>query len=159
VTRVPAKLAAEWRRKLRASGFVDSEDDRERLIRHGSADRRSLLTSEQGGGAEYYRYAGHWLYFRVWRSRLARRAWELHSEGLTRDQVVLGLGTWRGASEHPVSDLLQEEREAMGAALRNGQLAEDDPDERPEFASAFDEELASFDWVRRRGEGGGDGND
>ena len=77
-TRAFKDLRAEWMAKLQADGFEDAE-------LNSSTGYDSRLPNEHERGMprrEYYRVAGFHLHDRVWPTRLVKRAFELHSEGV-----------------------------------------------------------------------------
>lgn len=78
------RLQAEWRKRLKASGFMDLEDDRGvlREDRSSHGDLRVLSTEDSPVRAAYFVLVGRWHHVRVWSSRMQRRLWELHAEGV-----------------------------------------------------------------------------
>lgn len=79
--KVPQALAAEWRARLKASGFKDLETADGRLKEPGCVLRAHIRNPLVAGLSEYYRRAGMWTHDAIWPSRLHRRLWELHVEG------------------------------------------------------------------------------
>lgn len=92
--RVPAALAAEWEAKLSASGFVDVENRDGSIARGGHSLRTHIRVENRthGSSEAYYERAAAWEYHHVWHSRRDRRIWQLHSEGKTLEEVMLGMG-------------------------------------------------------------------
>lgn len=88
-----AALAKEWRRRLRESGFRDQETDREVLREQHAASRdRRMLRGHTGvGKGEYHTLASRWSNVRVFPSRLVKRLWELHAEGVGMHTAVTRL--------------------------------------------------------------------
>ncbi len=78
------RLNREWRRKLKAAGFNDLEQN-DMLLQvgrsdYGDATRLSRHTAV--GRAAYYELAARWDNLRVWPSRQHHRLWQLHAEGV-----------------------------------------------------------------------------
>jgi hypothetical protein len=118
-------LQAKWYRRLAESGFHDVEstgpDGRLQY-----ADGTLTVSAKRAAGsqrAEYYRRAAQWSWRGVFRSRTARRAWELHVEGLGHRAIVPRLGPMRARQQRRVLEALQEQRRAMA---EHG-LGADDP--------------------------------
>lgn len=131
-----------WEARLAAEGLADPD----RVgVGHGSHTRTALTKGERSGRRAYAQRVMEWLWEQVWRSRLERRTWELHAEGHPVRTIERLLGTMRGSSYRLVELRLQAERARMFAAVGSER---DEPEQ-----SAFDAELAGFDWVRSRGEG------
>jgi hypothetical protein len=79
-----AALNREWRKRLRAEGFVDIESN-DKLLRYDHSDygdARRLSAPSNLERAAYYELVTRWLHQRVWPSRHVKRLWELHTEGV-----------------------------------------------------------------------------
>ena len=150
-------LRRDWYAKLAASGFEDAEEfDGSRFIKRGThATRRAVTKQAASLRGDYYRRAGQWLWERVWPSRLERRCWEYHSEGMSTYHGLMrrALGNHRGYTTRLILDRLARERTMMGDWLRG--LPERDPDAAPR--TAFDQEVEGFEYIATRGEGRGSG--
>lgn len=96
---VPSRaLAAEWRRKLAASGFDD--------IEHPCGDLRSPPAPMQNravgslpqetyqDNADYYYAAGKFLHSNPFANQQDRRIWELHAEGVPYREIAASTGTY-----------------------------------------------------------------
>lgn len=155
IPKVPPKLAAEWRKKLEDSGFEDIEDARANLRRSTSSLRRSVGIAEDNLRAEYYRRAAQWDWERVWPSRIQRMTWRLHAEGKTIYEIERALANMPKHGFRWVLKRIHEERARMFEGYQ--------PDAERELRGPFEEELATFDWLKTRGEpkgsgqGGGEG--
>ncbi len=112
-TRAFKQLHAEWTAKLAASGFEDIEHADRSLTYGGTTVRRSANRAARSHRAEYYRLAGQWLWERVWRTRMQRRTWELHTEGLNHREIMRALGPMRMRQERRVLEVIIRERGLM----------------------------------------------
>lgn len=134
--KVPPALAAEWRRRLAASGFEDIEDADGELKEPGFVLRQRLRRPLSVGVAEYYRRAGMWTHDAIWPSRLHRRLWELHSEGVDGGEMPRRMGPSAGRHHRRVFDRLRELRADM---LERGEVPCD-----PQPESLLAAEVATF---------------
>lgn len=133
------ELQAQWYAKLAAGGFRDIERGAEgRLPMADSTLRVSIRRARNSGRAEYFRRAGHWQHDAVWRSRLARRIWELHAEGMGYREICRALGPMRLRQPRRVLELLQREQ----AALR---VVPPEPAEHSAHAQALEAEGFGYD--------------
>ena len=78
-------LKAHWYRKLQESGFEDAEDAQ------GNLKEREPFTLSRGAQGDktfcdsketYFRLAGVFLYAHTFETKLERKIWQLHAEGL-----------------------------------------------------------------------------
>lgn len=116
--RTPAfkRLRAEWMHKLEADGFRDSE------LRSASGFDSRLPNEHERGmpRLEYYRIAGFHLHDRVWPSRLRRRAFELHQDGIPYAQFNRRLSPMVGRQASATYYMVQEEVDRMVAYYVGG---------------------------------------
>jgi len=75
------QLKAKWYKKLRASGFVDQEDQYERLKTYSKVPE---INEEK---ETYYQKAGQFLYDYDFEYKAHNRIWALHCEGLGRNKI------------------------------------------------------------------------
>lgn len=75
------QLKIEWYKKLKASGFVDQEDQYERLNSY------SHMRPTDEAKELYYRQAGFFLYGYDFLSIVDRRVWGLHCAGWGRNTI------------------------------------------------------------------------
>ena len=109
------RLLAEWNARLAAEGFEDAEpagpDARMRFSE--STLVVSAKRARNSGRAEYFRRAGCWSWVGVFRSRMARRAWDLHAEGVPLRDIVHRLGPMRSRQQRRVLDVIKDQRVKM----------------------------------------------
>lgn len=87
VSRVPAKLAAEWRDKLAASGYRDIEYADGSLLGI-AAQEPERAPHDLESTQEYYSRAAEFLHAKDWRGEgKARRAWAAHVEGVPLREI------------------------------------------------------------------------
>lgn len=83
-------LDAEWKTKLKDSGFEDIEKDEDSLIDWASSAFKRRPEYDQSK-AEYYRLAGQFLHdyrFRGPDAAWLKRIWELHAVGTSIREIV-----------------------------------------------------------------------
>lgn len=85
------RLNKEWSKKLKKSGFKDAEDSFGNLNKWSG---QALLERTERDGVsvtarvEYFRLATHFLLEHKFESRLDKRAWELHADGVSIRDIV-----------------------------------------------------------------------
>lgn len=87
-------LKSQWYGKLAKEGFVDIEDDRERIKkRHGSkfAEKRLYNETRHEAHVEYYQLAGKFLNDYEFETKKDKAIWQLHSEGVYIRAIVVAL--------------------------------------------------------------------
>lgn len=87
-------LKSQWYGKLAKEGFVDIEDDQERIKkRHGSkfAEKRLYDETRHEAQVEYYQLAGKFLHDHEFDSKKDKAIWQLHSEGVYIRAIVATL--------------------------------------------------------------------
>lgn len=83
------KLAREWAKKLKDSGFVDIEETDGRLKKwesHFFTHRPDKVF--QDAKAEYYRMAGHFLHDHLFVDEEEKLIWTLHADGKGQRQII-----------------------------------------------------------------------
>lgn len=136
--RVPPALRREWERRLRESGHVDIEQSNGELVNPAHVQRARVRAERGTLTADYYRMAAQWTWTHIWRSRLHRRIWELHGEGMNVraiERAMVPSGYRHHSRMWPVIDAT---RDAM---RRAGHLEDGNADEAPSLLAT---ELATF---------------
>lgn len=105
------KLKAQWYKKLARAGFDDIEQPDGNLriwsTRPASVSRESK--------AEYYRLAQQYVHEEVFPTKLDRRVWTLHAEGLTNEDVARAIKKSIGSVEWHIKKM----RELLGLRWNN----------------------------------------
>lgn len=107
------KLQREWAKKLRASGFQDIERHNGSL-QVTKCDREDRIRlADPRGWAEYRTLAARWLHVKVWPSRLRKRQWELHAEGIGTRHATLRCWPMHGNHRSRNQVLLYQDADEM----------------------------------------------
>lgn len=127
------KLRKEWGKKLSKAGFVDIESDRG-VLRIDRCDRQDRIKlADPRNWADYHTLCARWLYVKVWPSRLRKRQWELHAEGVGHRRATVRCWPMHGNHKSRNQALLYRDAdEMMGyvdteVMMSETQLREDAP--------------------------------
>lgn len=103
------RLNAEWREKLKESGFKDLEDaaNPDRPIEPFNV--RTARWEDREAVQKYFRQADDYLRLATFKTKAERRIWELHCSGLTTYQIARKLNR----SEFGVRYHVNKHRNAM----------------------------------------------
>lgn len=104
------KLKKVWYNKLRKSGFIDCEDEYQRLVEYHStkySSRDPVLFHSQ---AKYYQLAGQLLYSHLFKNAEEKAIWRFHSQGKTLAYIARKIGK----STFYVDSVVKELVEQMG---------------------------------------------
>lgn len=84
------KLDAEWKTKLKESGFEDLEEDVKdyKSLRTVTAIRPSNRFFQRETGEAYYDLVREYLYIGVFKKESWKKCWELHGEGLAYREIA-----------------------------------------------------------------------
>ncbi len=83
--KVPLSLKREWAERLAKSGFVDIEDDKERLKQPNT---RTQAWETRDITAEFFQLLDHYLHTAEL-TRLERKILELHSQGTRLEPIAM----------------------------------------------------------------------
>lgn len=126
-------LRREWERKLRKSGFRDIERENGSL-QVTKCDREDRIRlADPRDWATYRTLAGRWLFLKVWPSRLRKRQWELHAEGVGTRTATLRCWPMHGNHRSRNQLLLYQDADEMlsytnhEVMMSETQLREDAP--------------------------------
>jgi hypothetical protein len=82
------ELQAKWYAKLEKKGFVDVEQDEDKLKAwHSHRFQNQNNTNDMEAKQEYYRMAGIFLYEHEFKDDWERKVWELHSDGVVSSEI------------------------------------------------------------------------
>lgn len=81
-------LKDKWYGRLKEKGFTDIERDEEYLQSPSTRFSRGENLDYDKSKEEYYRLAGHFLHDHRFVNDTERRVWELHSNGMSADEIA-----------------------------------------------------------------------
>ena len=98
------KLQTTWYNKLRKSGFVDCEDEYQRLIEYHSSKYSSRDPLAFASQQRYYELAAQLLHSHSFRNIEEKTIWRLHSQGKTIANIAKKINR----SQHYVNECIND---------------------------------------------------